>query len=176
VVNTLRDSNPEYQHVAAKIQQHKEQIERFLESIPDGRKHFEKVRQLPDVWRKGILIVEDDPAVAELLSAVLAGEGVVETAENGEKGLKKTSEQYFDVIVSDVDMPIMSGIEFYEKATRKDTGIGKRFLFFTGQPTPENLAFFAKYHLRYMIKPSGIDDIRTAVHDIMQKTSKEVMD
>lgn len=171
VVNTLRDSSPQYQHVAAKIQQHKQQIETFLEPLPDGRKHLERVRQLPDVWRQRILIVEDDPAVAELLSAILAEEGMVETAEDGERGLRKTGEQYFDVIVSDMVMPVMGGVEFYTQAAEEDRSIGERFLFFTGQPTAENLDFFAKYNLRYMIKPTDIAEIRLAVRDLMHKDS-----
>jgi CheY-like chemotaxis protein len=172
VVNTFRDSSLEFQRLAAKIHEHKKGIEVFLESQADGQKHLETIRQLPGIWREKILIVEDDPAIAELLSVLLADEGMVETADNGQEGLRKTSEEYFDVIVSDLDMPIMSGIEFYEQAAKKDTGIGERFLFFTGHPTSENLAFFTKYHLRYIIKPANIDDIKTAVREVMHGTLK----
>jgi CheY-like chemotaxis protein len=172
VVNTFRNSSLEFQRLAAKIHEHKKGIEIFLESLPDGQKHLEKIRRLPGTWRERILIVEDNPAIAELLSVLLAEEGMVETAENGQEGLRKTGEEYFDVIVSDVDMPIMSGIEFYEKAAKRDTSIGKRFLFFTGHPTPENIAFFTKYHLRYMTKPANIDEIRTTVREFMRRTSK----
>lgn len=172
VVTTFRDSSLEFQRLAAKIHEHKKGIEIFLGSLPDGQKHLEKVRRLASIWREKILIVEDDPSIAELLSVLLAEEGMVETAENGEEGLQKTSQEYFDVVVSDLEMPIMSGIEFYEQAAKTDTSIGERFLFFTGYPTSENIAFFTKHNLRYMTKPAGIDEIRTSVRDLMHRTSK----
>jgi CheY-like chemotaxis protein len=173
VVNTFRDASLEFQRLAAKIHEHKKGIETFLESLPDGQKHLEKVRRLPGIWREKILVVEDNPAIAELLSIVLAEEGMVKTVENGEEGLRKTSEEYFDVIVSDVDMPIMSGIEFYKQAAERDTSIGERFLFFTGYPTSENIDFFEKHNLRYMTKPADIDKIRTGVRDLLLRTSKK---
>ena len=172
VVNTLRGRRPEFGRLVAEIQQHKEQIEAFVASMPGGHKHLERIRRLPDVWQRRILIVEDDRAIAQFLSIILEREGIVETAENGQKGLRKISEQYFDVIVSDSVMPIMSGIEFYEEATKKDNTIGERFLFFTGHPSPENVPFFAKYNLQYMTKPASIEKIRTAVRDLIRGVSK----
>ena len=172
VVNTLRNRSPEFGRLAAEIQQHKERIEAFVASMPGGHKHLERIRRLPNIWWRRILIVEDDSAVAKFLSIILEREGIVETVEDGEKGLRKITEQYFDVIVSDLDMPIMNGIEFYEKATRKDNSIGERFLFLTGHPSPENVAFFAKYNLRYMTKPANIDKIKAAVRDLIHGTTK----
>jgi CheY-like chemotaxis protein len=87
-------------------------------------------RQLPAAWRQRILIIEDDAAIAELLSVIFAREGIVERAKDAEEGLRKTSKQYFDVIISDFDMPVVSSIALYEQAAKKDSSIGKRFLLF----------------------------------------------
>ena len=171
VVNTLLDRNREFEGVAAKIQQHKKQIETFLESLPEGRKCLEEMGRLPSVWRDKILIVEDDEAILGLLSTFLESEGIVETAENGEEALEKTKEHYFNVIISDVSMPVMSGIEFYEQAAKKDASLGERFLFFTGLATGENTDFFIKNKLHYMVKPVRLEKVRQAVRNIMKRAS-----
>ena len=171
VVNTLRDSYRQFEDVAAKIQQHKQRIETFLELLPDGRKYLEEIRRIPSVWRERILIVEDNAAILELFSTILASEGIVETAENGKEGLSKAGEHYFDVIISDVGMPVMSGIEFYEQAAKTDPSIGERFLFFTGFSADESIDFFTKNKLQYMVKPVPLDKIKQAVRDIMKRNS-----
>jgi CheY-like chemotaxis protein len=170
VVNTLRDRSLEFQRLAAKIQRHKEEIEAFLKSLPDGEQYLQKVRRLPSVWLHRILIVEDEVAILQLLSTILEREGIVDTARDGYEGLGKISQEYFDVIVSDLDMPIVSGMEFYEQAAKKDASIGKRFLFFTGYPTSENINFFQKCNLRYVTKPANIEEIRNAVRDLIRGT------
>lgn len=170
-VNMLRDSSWEFQRLAAVIQRHKERIEAYLESLPGGHKHLEKIRQLPGVWQQRILVIEDDAAIAALLSVILAREGIVERAENAEEGLRKMSKQYFDIIISDFDMPAVSRMELYEQAAKKDSSIRERFLLFTGHLTSENLAFFAKHSLRYMTKPAELNEIKMAVRDIMHGTS-----
>ena len=60
-----------------------------------------------------ILIVEDDPDVLEILRLMLEGEGhTVVTAEHGREALKATARgKPFDLIVMDISMPEMSGIE-----------------------------------------------------------------
>jgi len=169
-VNTLRDSSWDFQRLAAMVQQHKKRIEAFLEPLPDCQEHLEKIRRLPGVWLQRILIVEADPAITAFLSVVLEREGIVETAKDGEEGLRKTGEQYFDIIVSDVNMPPMSGIEFYKEAVLRDNSIGKRFLFFTDHPSPENVTFFATHNVRYVMKPAGLGEIKMAVRDVMNGT------
>jgi len=170
VVNTLKQSSRAFEDAAAKIQQHKRQIESFLESLPNGQKYLEKVEQLPSVWETKILVVDDSEPVLELLKAVLRRQGLVETAQNGAEALKKTAEHYFDVIVSDVDMPVLNGMEFYDRAAAMDVKIGERFLFFTGALTPERLAFFEKNNLQYLVKSLTVDKIKEAVGDIIRGT------
>ncbi len=61
---------------------------------------------------KKILIVDDEPDILEILSYNLRKEGyLVETANNGEEGLKKASEVMPDLIILDIMMPQMDGVE-----------------------------------------------------------------
>jgi two-component system alkaline phosphatase synthesis response regulator PhoP len=61
---------------------------------------------------KKILIVDDEPDILEILSYNLRKEGYqVETANNGEEGLKKAGENVPDLIILDIMMPQMDGVE-----------------------------------------------------------------
>ncbi len=70
--------------------------------------------------RKRVLIVEDTPFFRHIEAQYLEDAGcVVTTAENGLEALEKLSGGKFDVIVSDIIMPVMDGLEFI-KNVRKD--------------------------------------------------------
>jgi|WetSurSiteA1Bulk_404760.scaffolds.fasta_scaffold12062_2 signal transduction histidine kinase/DNA-binding response OmpR family regulator len=62
-----------------------------------------------------LLIVEDNPDVVLYLQAILKYEYRIEIAENGSIGMKKALEIVPDIILSDVMMPVMDGIEMLEK-------------------------------------------------------------
>src|SRR5262245_44724482 len=51
-----------------------------------------------------------------MLRILLSGKGAtVETAVNGEEGFKLTKDAEFDLIISDISMPVMDGYEFLKK-------------------------------------------------------------
>lgn len=71
-----------------------------------------------------ILIVDDEKAIRKTLSEILSFEGyVIDEAGDGEEGLKKFSEKSFDLVLCDIKMPKMDGIEFLEKAKRVNPDI-----------------------------------------------------
>ena len=61
-----------------------------------------------------ILVVDDEPEYRLVTKTILLAEGFkVELAENGEEALKKVQETDFDIVVSDIYMPVMDGIRFH---------------------------------------------------------------
>ena len=65
---------------------------------------------------KKVLVVDDLRAQLNLISGYLNEEGFnVTTAENGSDALAKASSQSFDLIITDLVMPEMSGLEFCRK-------------------------------------------------------------
>jgi len=68
-----------------------------------------------------ILIVDDSSLIRSVASAaaVEAGHEPI-VAENGQEGLKKLEENKFDLIFSDVNMPIMGGLEMVENIKQND--------------------------------------------------------
>lgn len=64
-----------------------------------------------------ILIIDDERAIRKTLVEILGFEGYkLEEASDGEEGLKKFSEKKYDLVLCDIKMPKLDGIEFLEKA------------------------------------------------------------
>ncbi|MSR79999.1 MAG: hybrid sensor histidine kinase/response regulator [Gemmataceae bacterium] len=78
--------------------------------------------------RKKVLVTDDSITVREVQRQLLAGKGYdVQTAVDGMDGMNVAKEESFDLIITDIDMPRMNGIEFVTKiradATLKDTPV-----------------------------------------------------
>ncbi len=64
-----------------------------------------------------ILIIDDEKAIRKTLSEILSFEGYkIDEAADGEEGLKRFTEKVFDLVLCDIKMPKIDGIEFLEKA------------------------------------------------------------
>ena len=64
-----------------------------------------------------ILLIEDEKAIRKTLSEILSFEGYkIDEAGDGEEGLKKFKEKNYDMVLCDIKMPKMDGIEFLQKA------------------------------------------------------------
>lgn len=63
-----------------------------------------------------ILIIDDDPSIRRLLAMTLAFAGfMTETAATAKEGLKKGSDEHFHLILLDLGLPDMSGVQFLER-------------------------------------------------------------
>ncbi|MFH1550191.1 MAG: sigma-54 dependent transcriptional regulator [Planctomycetota bacterium] len=68
-----------------------------------------------------ILVVDDSEGTRNLCSKILEKEGyAVQTAENGEEALKLVNENSFDLIVTDLMMPVMDGMELLEQVKKSN--------------------------------------------------------
>ncbi|NNG02017.1 MAG: response regulator [Desulfobacteraceae bacterium] len=170
VVNSLADIRPEFRDVAPQIQQHLRRTEHFLNTVASDKQKIEMIRKLRPVWTERILIVDDDPDIRDLLKAILKREGEVDVAENGEAAMEKLEQKYFRLIISDVEMPVLGGRDFFKAAKKIYPDIGNRFLFLTGDHRSETITFFEENNLRYLQKPASIKDILDitleTLHDI----------
>lgn len=64
-----------------------------------------------------ILIIDDEKSIRKTLGEILSYEGYkIDEAADGEEGLKRFSQTTYDVVLCDIKMPKMDGIEFLEKA------------------------------------------------------------
>lgn len=71
--------------------------------------------------KKSILIVEDEPELAEIYHTLLSKSGYKTTvAHNGQEALKLASTHTPDVILLDLRMPVMDGVEFLRQYDLKE--------------------------------------------------------
>lgn len=69
------------------------------------------------------LVVEDSPTMRQLISFALRRiKGLeVEEADDGVDGLKKLSEQKFDILITDINMPVMDGLKLVSLVRKDET-------------------------------------------------------
>lgn len=81
-----------------------------------------------------ILTLDDDIVFCEFIHDVLVHDGhSVVTAYNGEEGLFKLTRQTFDLVLTDIDMPIMDGLEFLRRARAMPCALELPFILLTGR-------------------------------------------
>ena len=129
-----------------------------------------------------LLLVEDDESLAYIektgLEDIIGGYEVT-TACNGKEGVKAWEETHPDVIISDIDMPVMNGFEMVERIRETD---GSVIIIFTSALTSPN-DVKAGYRLginNYVKKPFVPEELDAHIQALMKmrggaKTQKETM-
>lgn len=168
-MDVLRESSEEdFTRLAREMDEHKDHIREFLSGRPGLEAILKRADRFPKVIREKILLVEDHEMNLKLLGAVLAGEGFIETATNGRDALKAIeSGRPFAAIVSDIDLPGISGIELYLKAVEISPRYKSRFVFITASADLESVRFIMERNLKLLRKPAPISEIRQMVRDII---------
>ena len=71
-----------------------------------------------------LLIIDDEKAIRKTLGEILSFEGYkIDEAVDGDEGLKKFKEKTYDVVLCDIKMPKIDGIEFLQKATESNPDV-----------------------------------------------------
>lgn len=121
--------------------------------------------------RKNILVVDDSEHIRELLSVLLHEEGIVDTAVNGRDALSKFADNHFDVVVSDIEMPVMNGIELYENVPPIYRDF---FVFFSGTVNEEYMSYLSMNNIMLFRKPYDIMKLKSAVQQKLKKSLMRV--
>lgn len=124
--------------------------------------------------RGHILVIEDEPTVAQLMVDVLREEGhQVEAVLDSQEGLARISRTSYDLIISDLRMPRLDGPAFYESLVRTDSPIQNRMLFVTGDTlSRRTLDFLEPNELPYLAKPFLVEELKLAVNRLLQSNEK----
>ncbi len=88
---------------------------------------------------KPILIVDDHQMSREVLKLFLETQGyLVEEAENGAEGLAALDQGHtFDLVISDNQMPVMTGMEFIQRLAQRSYLTTHHLILYSGNLTPE---------------------------------------
>lgn len=110
--------------------------------------------------QKRVLIVDDNRDAAELLHMLLDMQGyIVEIAGNGEEGLVRTTQFRPQVILSDINMPGMSGYEFAKQVRAAAATPAPFLIAITGAGSDLAGRALAAGFDRCLTKPCSLEDI-----------------
>lgn len=107
-----------------------------------------------------ILIVEDEESIRELLREALAPQGYeVTVTSDPAEALNLISSTDYHLIVTDLVMPGISGVELYQTAVQSRPDLKGNFCFLTGELYDASIRdFIRKFPGRYLIKPFGVNE------------------
>jgi len=170
IVNTLNQQGREFMYVASKMQNHIEEITEFLKSLPRPNVYLDKICSLPEIWQRKLLIIENYEPIKILLKSLLEDFGTIETVSNGKDALAKVNNSHYDVILSDIDMPSMNGIDFCKEAMKGNPSIISRIIYCSSAHNEEYMQFIKNNNMRLVVKPFNISDIRKIVREVLVQT------
>lgn len=116
-----------------------------------------------------ILIVDDEKAIRKTLSEILSYEGYkIEDADNGEEALKKLKEKSYDVVLCDIKMPKVDGLEFLEKSREINPDIP--IIMISGHGTIETaVEAVKKGAFDYVAKPPDLNRLLITIRNALDR-------
>jgi signal transduction histidine kinase/CheY-like chemotaxis protein len=112
-----------------------------------------------------ILVVDDDASVLRALCRILRGYELA-TATSGREAIELLAEQTFDLILCDLMMPDLTGMDVYRWLEGNHPGLEQRMLFITGGAfTEEQKDFLAQLSSDCLYKPIAPQQLLQAVQD-----------
>jgi putative two-component system response regulator len=124
-----------------------------------------------------LLIVEDNDVLREGLQEMLTYEGyAVLSARNGVEALEKMIAVTPSLILSDIAMPLMDGIQFYNLVREKPGWVTIPFLFLTAKADPEDVQIGRNLGAEdYLTKPINREELVTTIHSRLSRSRQVQM-
>jgi len=124
---------------------------------------------------KNLLIIEDDLALQETMRLSLEAEGYrVQTASDGEQGLRLASQGKADLIILDLVLPLLGGLEICRKL--REGGHRMPIIILSGQKKEEvdkvlGLELGAD---DYLLKPFGTRELLARIHAVLRRSKPKL--
>ena len=120
---------------------------------------------------KRVLVVDDEPWIAEILTAMLTDDGhEVDTADQGLLALGMVQLRAYDLILCDIRMPELDGPSFYAELERSRPDLLGRVLFVTGNRfSPEVEEFLERTGAPSLQKPFHREDIHRLTQELLRR-------
>ena len=117
-----------------------------------------------------ILLIDDDPLMLLGLSHALRDEGfVVAVAENGEEGIAMAQRTKPDLIVCDVMMPLLNGLQLKQKLNQDEALAKVPLIFLSGRDRQEDIDFALSLGADgYLIKPISFCNILDKIKSVLK--------
>ncbi|MGO8880949.1 MAG: endopeptidase La [Desulfomonilaceae bacterium] len=163
--NTYTDDNLDLKRAQAILEREHYGLRHAKERVLE----FLGVRTLRNKQGFRILVVDDEQMARDNIERVIVKDGhIVQTASNGVDALEKVKRQEFDLIITDMKMDRMNGIELTENI--KKAAPRTEIMLVTGFATVDSAVdAFTKGAAYFLSKPYKLDELRAAVKRILEK-------
>ena len=145
-----------------------EETDSTAASVTEGvRSHVQDQRREPG--RPVVLIVEDNADVRTYVRGFLQKHYTVEEAENGKAGLEKAREMGIDLVISDIMMPVMDGVQLCRELKSDDRTSHIPVVLLTARATPEGkLEGLDIGADDYVVKPFDAQELSARVKNLIE--------
>jgi len=122
----------------------------------------EPAEEVKKVAPARILVVDDEPAICQFLERLLTGEGhEVETVASAGDALERIKGTRYRLILLDIKLPDMSGIELYRHIKDATPSWAKRIVFITGDVMgTDTRSFLSRTKVPYITKPFDTEQLK----------------
>ena len=148
----------------------------FFVELPTGEAQVVRAPQPPPEEMKVevpngscVLVVEDETALAAAVGEGLADAGFeVDHAGDGEEALARVNARAYDLIVCDLKMPRVDGMQFYRAIAAAKPSLARRVIFVTGDVVgTEAERFLEESGCRWLAKPFRLADLLRAAREVL---------
>lgn len=131
-------------------------------------------RDVVDMLR--LMIVDDEQIIREALAEMIdyesLGYSLIAAARNGMEAYDIICDEYPDVVITDIKMPVLDGLALIERATKSDSNI--TFILLSGYNEFEYAKQAMRYGVRYyLLKPTDKNELMEALKDIRLERQQE---
>jgi PAS domain S-box-containing protein len=148
-------------------------IELPIVTEPAERGKTEETRKEPQKSRGAkILVVDDEKAILTFLSRLLTAWGhTVETINNADAALERLKTERYSLILLDIKLPGMSGIELYHHIEKTVPALTRRVMFITGDVMEGTTReFLEKSKAAHITKPLDIELLKKMINRALNQT------
>ena len=119
--------------------------------------------------KKRILIVDDEPDSSDMLAQFLGAQYDVVVAHDGLEGIEEAARQRPDLIISDVSMPKLGGLDMV-RVIRVRHGLRAPVIFVSGKGSPQDIiAGITAGARHYLTKPVDLQDLKKRVYRALEQ-------
>ncbi len=143
----------------------------YVEDIPGGGPSARAGGGRAQLRRARILVVDDEPKLGTTLKLALGDRFDVEVVDSG-AGAERLLERdgAFDLVLCDLMMPEVSGMDLYERVRVMRPELAPRFVFMTGGAFTERARAFLKEHrMRRIEKPFPLDRVEELLLEVRER-------
>ena len=114
-----------------------------------------------------VLVIDDEPLIRDFLFEALTASGYrVTTLESAEEALEELGRSEYDLLLVDIRMPMMTGIEFFRRLGEQDPDLQSRVIFITGDVASTDTQQFLDAAGRPVLtKPFDLNHLRSVVSE-----------